>query len=152
MKDPLTVISLCIIQCFPLIFTEREKKPMSFSKEKPLLLPLTPLSKKQKVNLGMGVCKKKEMQVEGISLHVVYICKNCGLQCSVMLLWRAVSCDSSPCQQDSSRIAAQGRLAVQGKLILLDGLNRMRACYCPSFPLFSSPSWFSSDFTQNFSF
>lgn len=52
---------------------------MSFSKEKTLLLPLTPLSKKQKVNLGMGVCKKKEMQVEGISLHVVYICKNCSL-------------------------------------------------------------------------
>lgn len=72
---------------------------MSFSKEKTLLFPSDPtLSKKQKVIFRHG-CLQEERDVgEGISLHVVYICKNCGLQCSVMLLWRAVSCESSPCQ------------------------------------------------------
>lgn len=48
------------------------------------------------------------------------------------------------------QLAARGRLAVQGKVIPSDGLNRMSACYCPSFSLFCSPSWLNSDFAQIF--
>lgn len=126
---------------------------MSFIKEKNFLFPLTPLSKKQKVVFRHG-CLQEERDAGGrerLLCCCIYL-QGLWLQCSVMLLWRAVSCGSSPCQQDSSRVAAQGGLAVQGKLILLDGLNRTRACYCAAFPLFSSSSWFSSKITQNFSF